>query len=378
VLIDEYDTPIHSSYTHQFYNDVIEFMRAMLGSAFKDNPSLEKAVMTGITRVAQESMFSGLNNLKCYTMLDKQYAQYFGFTQDEVEALLPSPDLIEPIKKWYNGYKIGSFQIYNPWSIMHCLSNDAIMDPYWVNTSDNAMVYELIGKADDDFKIKIENLIKGIPQEQTIYDHLTFGDLDTNPNAVWALLLHAGYLNVASKTRDEFGEGSTMIEIPNREVLWLYADIVKRWFYLNSGDGLYREFIKSLEAQNPAKFFGFINGYLLSSVSYFDLTKKTPEHVFHIFMMGLLIGFRGKYDVTSNREAGDGRYDIFMTPKDPTNKAIVIEFKVCKNISKLQKTADEALAQISDKQYTAQFKGQVLALGMSFCGKKMMGVHKVL
>jgi hypothetical protein len=350
----------------------------MLGAAFKDNISLEKAVLTGIARVAKESMFSGLNNVQCYTMLDAQYAQYFGFTQDEVEALLPSPDLIEPIKKWYNGYKIGAFQIYNPWSIMHCLNNDATMDPYWINTSDNALVYELIGKADDDFKIKIEKLIQGIPQEQTIYDHLTFGDLDTNKNAVWALLLHAGYLNVASRTRDEFGKQTTFIEIPNREVLWLYTDIVERWFYLNGNEGVYRDFIKSLDSHDPTKFFKIVIAYISSAASYFDLSENTPEYVFHIFMMGLLIGFRGKYDVTSNREAGDGRYDVIMIPKDPASKAILMEFKVCKSISKLQKTADSALAQIINKNYTDAFKGEVLVLGMAFCGKKMVGTGKYL
>jgi hypothetical protein len=192
------------------------------------------------------------------------------------------------------------------------------------------------------------------------------------------LLLHAGYLNIESRTRDEFGEVTTTIEIPNREVLWLYADIVKRWFYLNSGDWLYRDFIRSLEGDDPTKFFKLVSGYLLSSVSFFDLSEKTPEYVFHIFMMGLLIGFRGKYEVTSNREAGDGRYDVFMTPKDPANKAIVMEFKVCKSVSKLQKTADAALIQISDKQYTSAFSGKILAMGMSFCGKKMIGVHKIL
>ncbi len=378
VLIDEYDSPIYSSYSHDFYDQIVEFMRGILAGALKDNPFLEKAVMTGIARVSKESMFSGLNNVQCYTILDQKYAQYFGFTEQEIESLIVEKQTIESIKKWYNGYQIGGYQIYNPWSIVHCLSNNGIMDPYWVNTSDNALVYDLIGKSDDVFKIKIENLIKGIPQELLIYDYLTFNDLDANPNAVWSLLLHAGYLKVASKKTDEYARTTTFVQIPNQEVLWLYADIIEKWFYLNSGDSLYREFITSLNEQDPSKFFKHIQNYIASSMSYFDLSKKTPEQVFHIFMMGILIGFRGRYDVTSNREGGDGRYDVIMTPKDPKNKAVIMEFKVCKDEFKLQETAQTALEQISHKRYTDLFKGDILALGMAFCGKKMMGVHQYI
>ncbi len=379
VLIDEYDTPIHSSYSHNFYQEIVEFMRILLGSALKDNGDLEKAIMTGIARVAKESMFSGLNNLKCCTILDEQYAQYFGFTQDEVESLLPTPNLIEPIKQWYNGYKIGQFQIYNPWSIIHCLSKDAKLTSYWLGTSDNAVVYDLIGKSDDNFKDKIEKLIKGEPQEQIIYDHLNFQSLDTNPDAVWTLLLHGGYLNVISNNTDSFGEIHTVINIPNKEILSLYLDIVKKWFYLNHGSTFYRDFIKSLDDSNdPSKFLRYIQTYIADSLSYFDLSSKTPEHVFQIFMMGLLVGFRGRYDVDSNGEAGDGRYDVIMTPKDPSQKAIIMEFKVCDDPSKLEKTTQSALIQISDKRYTDAFKGEILAIGMAFCGKKMIGTYKIL
>ncbi len=376
VLIDEYDSPIHSAYSNGFYIKIVDFMRSVLGSALKDNPFLAKAVLTGIARVAKESMFSGLNNLKCYTLLDPGYAQYFGFTQNEVESLINEKDLIEPIKKWYNGYKIGEYQIYNPWSIIYCLSNNMIMDPYWVNTSDNALVYDMIGNSGPEFKIKVQNLIKGIPQEQVILDHLTFNDLN-NETAIWTLLFHAGYLNISSRTRDEYGKQITFIEIPNREVLWLYTDIVEKWFYLNGADQYYRNFIRSLDGDDPSKFFKLVASYIASSMSYFDLNQKTPEHVFHIFMMGLLVGFRGKYNVDSNGEAGDGRYDVIMTPKDPKDKAIIMEFKVCQDPQNLQKMADTALAQITDKRYTDAFQGNTLALGMAFCGKQMIGSYRV-
>jgi hypothetical protein len=323
-------------------------------------------------------MFSGLNNLRTYTILEKKYAQYFGFTQGEVESVLSTPDLIDSIKSWYNGYTIGAYQIYNPWSIIECLSNDGLMKAYWIGTSDNALVYELISGGDEDFKIQIEKLIKGEPQEQILHDHLTFENIGKNPTAIWTLLLHAGYLNVVSSQLDDIGKLNAFVAIPNREVLSLYLDIVQNWFYLNNNDKIYLDFIRSLDAHDPTKFFKHIQNYIASSMSYFDLSTKTPEHVFHIFMMGLLVGFRGRYDVNSNGEAGDGRYDVIMIPKDPASKAILMEFKVCKSISKLQKTADSALAQIINKNYTDAFKGEVLVLGMAFCGKKMVGAYKSL
>jgi hypothetical protein len=232
-------------------------------------------------------------------------------------------------------------------------------------------VYDLINESDEDFKIQVEKLIKGEPQEQVIDERLTFQDMSGNPVAIWTLLLHAGYLNVASSWRDEFGRKTIFIEIPNREILSLYLNIVEKWFYLNNNDKIYRDFIKSLDGDDPTKFFKYIKNYISSSMSFFDLSKKTPEYVFHIFMMGLLVGFKGKYDVDSNGEAGDGRYDVIMTPKNPANKAIIMEFKVCKDESSLEQTAQSALTQIIDKRYFNAFPGKILALGMSFCCKEM-------
>lgn len=286
-------------------------------------------------------------------------------------------DLIEKIKKWYNGYKIGSHQIYNPWSIMHCLKNDITMEPYWLNTSDNALVYELINNADLDFKTKVENLIKGVPQEQTIEDNLTFRQMDENNTIIWTLLFHAGYLNIASRGHNTYGKITTTIEIPNTEILLLYVDIVEHWFKLNNNDQAHKDFIKSLEGDTPDKFFKFVSSYISTPISYFDLSKKTPEYVFHIFMMGLLVGFRGRYDVNSNGEAGDGRYDVIMAPKNPKDKAILMEFKVCSNESELESTATKALQQISNKRYTNAFQGPILCIGMAFCGKKMTGTYSM-
>lgn len=382
VLIDEYDTPIHCSYLNGFYNQIIEFMRALLGSALKDNSSLEKAVITGIAKISKESMFSGLNNLRTYTILDKKYAQYFGFTQGEVEGLLPiSPEegLIEQIKKWYNGYMIGDIQIYNPWSIIECLSNDAVFKPYWLNTSDNALIYDLIGKSDVVFKDQIQNLIQNVPQEIEISDSLTFENIEYNAQALWTLLLCAGYLKVIASRQNTFGSSVLLdVQIPNHEIGMLYNDIVAHWFYMNGQYRVYHDFIKSLDADNPEKFFQHIQNYISSSMSYFDLNKNTPEHVFHIFMMGLLVGFKDRYHVLSNREAGDGRYDVALLPHKLHDKAIVMEFKAVKNEDLLEEAANDALSQIATKGYTRDFKGNVLSLGMAFCGKKMMGCFNLM
>lgn len=372
VLLDEYDTPIHSAFLHDFYDDLVDFMRSLLSRAFKDNIHLEKGVMTGILRVAKESMFSGLNNLSVYTVLHDRYAQYFGFTQEEVESLIPeeSPLLIEQIKEWYNGYQIGNHKIYNPWSIILCLSNNASLEPYWINTSDNALVRDLINHADSSVKETLEKLIRGEPQLQYVHDDITFKSIRNNSSSLWMFLLHGGYLNAVSIEVGNLAQKLATLELPNKEILSLFAQIVENWFYLeNNNPMFYIHFIKSLEKDDPKDFFGFIQKFMKSSMSYFDLNKNTPEQVFHVFMMGLLVGFKGIYDVKSNMESGDGRCDIIMTPLHNDRKTIVMEFKTCATKDELPQTAQKALTQIREKQYTSPFAGKTLAIGIAFCGK---------
>ena len=385
LLIDEYDTPIHSAYAEGYYKEMIGFMRIVLGEALKDNNELGKAVITGITRVAKESLFSGVNNLEVYSLLRKHYGQYFGFTEEEVKSILPSDGSIpiEPICEWYNGYQIGEYRVYNPWSIINCLKNDGILSPYWVNTSDNALVYRMVEDAKPSVKIRFEELIQGKTQRQELSDNLTFGYLENDENAIWTLLVHTGYLNVVSSELDDNGQLFAIIAIPNKEVMSIYVQMVKKWFMLsNQASNYYNELLATLEQGDVSGFKEHIAEYIRESGSYFDFGKNTPERVFHVFMLGLLVGLRGKYAINSNKEAGNGRYDIIFIPRNPQQRGIILEFKTIDKVDLLPSKAKEALEQIKDKKYFQIFKQRnvesVLAIGLAFCAKQVEAVHEDL
>ena len=381
LLLDEYDTPIQEAYMNNYYDKMISFMRTLLGSALKDNKDLGKAVLTGITRVSQESMFSGLNNIRVYTMLDEGYAQFFGFTEEEVESLLPDGLDIEPIKQWYNGYTIDGMQIYNPWSIINCLSNKYKLKPYWMNTSSNALVFSLIENGPVTVQEKFDNLLQGIPQTQTIDENLTFQGIEQNEDAIWTLLFHAGYLNILSHERNAFGSITAQIAVPNQEVLSIYALVIKRRFEKGPrGSTGYQEFADYLVKGNVEKFADLIRGYIQGTVSFFDLGKHIPEKVFHAFMLGILASLQHLYNIKSNPEAGKGRADMVMIPKSDKNIGIILEFKASTNEKTLEEDAREALIQIEDKKYTYAFpqNTRILMIGMAFCGKEMQAASKVL
>ena len=381
VLIDEYDMMIQEAYMHGYYDKIMPFMRSLLGSALKDNKDLEKAVLTGITRVSQESLFSGLNNIQVYTMLSRKYGQFFGFTQEEVESLLPGTMEMDPIKAWYNGYTIGDYQIYNPWSIIKCLSNDGLLEPYWMNTSSNDLVFSLIEGGPLTVQEKFENLFQGIPQTQTIDENLTFQGIEQNEDAIWTLLFHAGYLNILSYERDAFGSIIAEIAVPNQEILSIYAKIIKRRFEKGPrGSTGYREFADYLVKGDVEKFSNLIRGYIQGTVSFFDLGKHIPEKVFHAFMLGILASLQHLYHIKSNPEAGKGRADMVMIPKSDKHMGIILEFKASTSEKNLEEDAREALVQIEDKRYAYAFPAntRILLLGMAFCGKEMQAASKVL
>jgi hypothetical protein len=385
LLIDEYDTPIHSAYAEGYYKEMIGFMRIVLGEALKDNNELGKAVITGITRVAKESLFSGVNNLEVYSLLRKHYGQYFGFTEEEVKSILPGDGSIpiEPICEWYNGYQIGEYRVYNPWSIINCFKNDGILSPYWVNTSDNALVYRMVENAKPSVKIRFEELIQGKTQRQELSDNLTFGYLENDENAIWTLLVHTGYLNVVSSELDDNGQLFAIIAIPNKEVMSIYVQMVKKWFMLsNQASNYYNELLATLEQGDVNEFKEHVAEYIRESGSYFDFSKNTPERVFHVFMLGLLVGLRSKYEISSNKEAGNGRYDIIFIPKYPQQRGIILEFKTIDKVDLLLSKAKEALEQIKDKEYFQIFRQHniesVLAIGLAFCGKQVEVAHENL
>lgn len=377
LLIDEYDTPIQASYVGESYPEVIGLMRGFYGSALKDNPYLEKAVMTGILRVAKESLFSGVNNLEVYSMLRPEYGEYFGFTESEIDELLKKSQLTDQspeIKYWYNGYLMGNTTIYNPWSIVNCLKQQGDFKAYWINTSDNALIKKLFWQASIDTKNKLEQLIRGEAIEALIAENTVFGELETNSNAIWSLLLFSGYLKVVSSVPSDMGSLCQLLS-PNYEVSLLYRGMVASWFVDSMGYDEYRNLLKELTTGNIEIFEKILQKYLLESMSYFDVTGKQPERFYHGFVMGLLVSLRETHQIKSNRESGYGRYDISIIPNDKNQLGLIIEFKTTEENEDLNGAVQSALKQIEYRDYAAELTQlgikNILKIGMAFKGKQV-------
>ncbi len=388
ILIDEYDTPIQQAYLKKHYDEMAGLMRSLLGQALKDNnPNgrfLEKAIITGITRVGQESIFSGLNNFEVYSVLEEKYGQYFGFTEKEVLKLINDSQQtlpLAPIKEWYNGYQIGKYTLYNPWSIIKCLKNKGTLEWYWVNTSSNDLIAELLTDADITIKLQFEQLLQGEIVERPISKNLVFPEIQTSEEALWSLLLYTGYLKVLSTQRTEF-QMLAQLAIPNKEVRFVYNKIIAHWFVIKSSLDSYRKFIESLLSGDINTFKHQLSNYIMQTGSYFDFNKHTPEEVFHIFILGLVVGLKDEYIIQSNRESGIGRLDVIFIPKSNKRQGILIEFKTSENSDSLLIKAQEALKQIKDQQYIETFKqhnvASVLAIGLAFSGKQMELVQEVI
>lgn len=375
LLIDEYDTPMQEAYLHKYYPQMAELMRSIFGQTLKDNDSLGKAIITGITRIAQESLFSGVNNLDIYSLLHEKYGQYFGFSEEEVLKLISDTKQevsIAAIKEWYNGYQIGKYTLYNPWSIISCLRNDGQLKPYWINTSSNALVGTLLSKAQPEVKKQFEQLLQKQPVEQPIFENLVFLDIETKEGALWSLLLYAGYLKVLSSEL----QGNRLIAkiaIPNKEVQIVYDNIVEDWFSERVSLAGYDRFIQALAKGDLNEFREYLATYLKQTSSHFDFNRNTHEQIFHIFILGLVVGLRDSYYIYSNQESGLGRFDVICIPLKKQEKGILLEFKTSNKVEDLPKKAQEALEQIKDKQYVEIFKkhnvDSILAIGLAFCGK---------
>ncbi len=382
ILFDEYDTPIHEAYLSGYYEDMIGLMRGILGEALKDNSHLRKAVITGITRISQESLLSGLNNIEVYSLLREQYGQYFGFLEPEVVNLIAhmeqKPDLAK-IKDWYNGYEIGKYILYNPWSILHCLKNNGKIAPYWLNTSSNALLHKLLSKSGTAVKQQLELLLQEQIIEQPLSENLIFRDIESKPEALWSLLLYAGYLKVIKSELGDF-QLIAQLAIPNKEVRFVYSQIVSEWFSDALGLKSYEYFTRSLINGDMERFKLYLATYIMQSGSYFDFNCHTPEQIFHIFILGLVVGLRDKYIISSNKESGLGRFDVMFMPKDKNNAGIILEFKTSPTPQTLKDKADNALEQIKKRHYLQELKQhrlqKVLAIGLAFCGKEMDLVHE--
>ncbi len=379
LLIDEYDTPAHAAYIGKYYNTFIDFIRNWLSAGLKDNVHLERGVLTGVLRIAKESIFSGLNNISTFTILSEEFQDKFGLLEPEVKVLLKQcglSDKLFEIGQWYDGYRIGSCKgIYNPWSVLSCIAKNGALSPYWVNTSDNALMKHFIAKGSDDLKADIEELLKGGVVEKTIEEGIVFPNLEKNPAAVWSLLLYSGYLTIDATP--SYGV-PCKLKIPNVEVSELYKTMILDWFKTTIHEHKYRMLLSSLTSGDIDTFSQLFKEFMISSVSVFDVPAEESEKIYHAFVLGMLVGLKDQYELKSNRESGLGRYDVMLIPKNTNDLGIVMEFKKISRFDNmgLEEAVMSALKQIEEKQYAQELidRGvkRILYLGFAFDGKQVV------
>ncbi len=368
ILLDEYDTPMQEAYTNGYWEELVAFTRSLFNSTFKTNPYLERAIMTGITRVSKESIFSDLNNLEVVTTLSSKYTTAFGFTEQEVFNALDEFGLSEQkgeVKAWYDGFVFGEQKdIYNPWSIINYLDKKKIA-LYWAESSSNGLINNLIQKGSSYIKKMLETLISGKNIKVPIDEQIVFSELDYSEDAVWSLMLASGYLKVVSSEELNLireSDNEYELALTNREILFMFKKMILRWFSPAKSET--NEFIKALITGDIESMNEYMNDVALRTFSSFDSgkhtsEKKAPENFFHGFVLGLMVDQSENYIITSNRESGFGRYDIMLEPKDKQTQkypGIVIEFKVInpRKENSLEETVEAALKQIEEKNYDAE------------------------
>lgn len=377
LLIDEYDTPIHSAYADGYFQRGIDFMRDLLGKALKGNEALEKAVVTGILRVARESIFSDLNNMRVFSLLEHPFSDKFGFTEAETGALLKWAGLeqqTETVRQWYNGYLMGNTVIYNPWSILNFMATpEQGLRPHWVNTSSNDLVRKHLLRASVEIHECLKSLLQGKYVETAIHEQTVFQDLGRDTETLWSVLLFSGYLKVVEK-RWENDHQVFRLAIPNREVRYLYRQIIMGWLRRQLGSDKVNQLLESLLNGHFVRFGQLLTDLVGAVLSYYD-TAAQSERVYHAFVLGLLVHLGDRYDIRSNRESGLGRYDVMLLPRDQKDRGIILEFKVAESVDKLDKALEEALSQIQKRRYGTELESAGIAIrseiAVAFCGKNL-------
>ena len=389
ILLDEYDTPMQEAYVNGYWEELVAFTRSLFNSTFKTNPYLERAIMTGITRVSKESIFSDLNNLKVITVTSDEYSKCFGFTEDEVFAALDEQGLSsekEKVKLWYDGFTFGDEKdVYNPWSIINFL-DEKKYKTYWADSSSNGLVNELIRTGSAEIKKTMETLIAGGTVEKNIDEQIVFEQLKTNKDAVWSLLLASGYLRVETfRTEGRLNKKIYSLKLTNYEVEQMFGAMIERWF--GGADVPYNEFINAMLNGDIESMNEYMNRVTRGVISYFDTGKtpsdEEPERFYHGLVLGLMVDQVDNYILNSNRESGYGRYDIMLEPIDKTNEkypGIVIEFKVInpRKESSREETVAVALKQIEEKNYDAELikrgvkEENIHHYGFAFKGKEVL------
>ena len=376
ILIDEYDVPLENAYHEGFYDDMTNLIRSCFESALKTNPSLEFAVLTGCLRVSRESIFTGLNNLKTYSITKNKFSQYFGFTQEEMKEILQAFSLEQyagTIAKWYDGYRFGLTEIYNPWSVLNCidsyLQNDMVAcEPYWSNTSSNRIVKRLIEESNERTKSMVEELINGTPIHTQIFEDVTYGTIDVNQDYIWSFLLFTGYLKIISC--ETIGDETYYdMVIPNVEIKSIYKNTIRSWFIDHINRDSRTDILESVIHADAEKLEDLLCTWLTNTISCFD----EQENYYHGFVTGLVSGFNG-YMVVSNRESGNGRFDLVVKQRSRWHHAAILEFKVVEKYNQMTKACEDALKQIEEKDYEASLRDEqyenIAKLGICFCQKR--------
>ena len=380
VLLDEYDTPIHVAFDKGYYDKMIGFMRNLMSTVFKDNTDIFRGVITGILRVSKESIFSGLNNIAVFSLLDRPMCTSFGFTQEETDRMLDDYSFgthKEEVKQWYDGYLFGGKTVYNPWSVLNFIMYNGVLAPYWVNTGSDVLLRHLLADGPSQIREGIEALIQGDPLRSVINDKLAFPDLLAETFNIWSFMLFSGYLKAYDpvKTGDDLTEYT--LQVPNREVRTVFFTIIRSWINNSPVKNERLELmLRALDENNMPIFRRLLNDFVVNSLSYYDTSGRDPEKVYQAFLLGLLVS-NSAYEVSSNRESGLGRYDILLRPRDLSKRGIIIELKLYDPLydESVEAILDSALRQIEDKQYAATLRqagvGEILKMAITFDGKQV-------
>ena len=377
LFLDEYDVPLQNAYVEGYYEECIKFFKTFYGITFKDNPYLEKTILTGVSRVAKESIFSGANNFDVYTVLNDEFSDDFGITEEEMDKVINDfeiQDKKEEIKKWYDGYKIGNTEgIYNPWSILNYLKNKELI-PYWVNTSSNDLI-KLILKNSATVKEKIEQLLRDEEIEVPINLETVIVGIEKNEENIWGLLLGTGYLKVTEVV--DLAHGIYKVKIPNYEIKFLFQNIIREWFNDKVIGNNLNTILKDLVTLNLEEFEEKFKQLVIEMFSFMDVGKNTAENFYHAFVLGMLVGLKDSYYVKSNRESGFGRYDIMLEPKDKNENSFVMEFKVYKEEKEktIEDTIENAKKQIEERKYAEDLEERgytkITKMVFAFKGKEV-------